>query len=403
MDTAAVVAGLLGAAVGALVAAILLLRRPSRPATRRAVAPPAAGAGPSGPAGSSGPGDGDGAPELPGAALEVLAALDGPVVVLDGADEVVVASPAARSSGLLRERRLAPAELVEAARATRRDRQGRRLELQLPRGPLGRGRVVLAVRTAALDGGHVLVLGTDLTEARRLDEVRRDFVVNTSHELKTPVGAVALLAEAIGDAAEDPEAVRRFAGRLRSESQRLTSLVQDVVDLSRAQGAAVPGAQAIVDVDAVVEEAVDRCRTTAEDRGTAVEVGPPSGARVRGDAELLTTAVRNLVDNALRYSEAGTRVGVGVRRAGGAVEVAVTDQGIGISPQEQERVFERFYRVDPARSRATGGTGLGLSIVKHVAAGHGGDVALWSQVGEGSTFTLRLPEAPAPDGRSTHP
>jgi two-component system sensor histidine kinase SenX3 len=139
---------------------------------------------------------------------------------------------------------------------------------------------------------------------------------------------------------------------------------------------------------------VDRCRSTADARGIAVDVGAPTGLEVLGDAELLATAVRNLVDNALRYSEPGTRVGVGVRRHEGLAEVAVTDQGIGIGPDEQERVFERFYRVDPARSRATGGTGLGLSIVKHVAAGHGGDVQLWSRVGQGSTFTLRLPPAP---------
>ena len=375
VDASSVVAGLVGVLVGCL--AVLASRHGER-ARSAPVPEPVADDG-----------------ELPPGVPALLAVLGGPAVVVDVADEVVRASPAAHAAGLVRGRDLAPPELVEAVRAARRDGEVRELELELAGRPGGPGRRVLGLRVAPLGTLHVVALGTDRTEARRLEEVRRDFVVNVSHELKTPVGAMGLLAEATADAADDPQAVRRFAGRMQKEASRLAELVHDVVELSRLQDGVPPTRPAVVDVDAVVLEAVDRCRSTAESRGIAVEVGDPSGARVTGDAELLTTAVRNLVDNALRYSDAGTRVGVGVQCSEGWVEVSVTDQGIGIGPEERERVFERFYRVDPARSRVTGGTGLGLSIVKHVAAGHGGDVRLWSQVGQGSTFTLRLPRARA--------
>jgi two-component system sensor histidine kinase SenX3 len=279
--------------------------------------------------------------------------------------------------------------------ATRRDGEIREAELELPRGPLGRGWLVVSARVAPLGTQHVLLLVADRTETRRVEEIRRDFVANVSHELKTPVGALSLLAEAISDAADDPDAVRRFAGRIGKESARLTLLVQEIIDLSRLQVAGSLAEPVRVAVDEVVAEAVDRSRLAAQAADIALDVGPAAGASVYGDAELLVTAVRNLVDNAVRYSEPGTRVGVGVRRADGLVEVAVTDSGVGIPEDEQARVFERFYRVDPARSRATGGTGLGLSIVKHVAANHGGDVTVWSRPGSGSTFTLRLPDADA--------
>ena len=375
VDASSVVAGLVGVLVGCL--AVLASRHGER-ARSAPVPEPVADDG-----------------ELPPGVPALLAVLGGPAVVVDVADEVVRASPSAHAAGLVRGRELASPELVETVRASRRDGEVREIELELGGRPGGPGRRVLGLRVAPLGTLHVVALGTDRTEARRLEEVRRDFVVNVSHELKTPVGALGLLAEATADAADDPPAVRRFAGRMQKEASRLAELVHDVVELSRLQDGVPPTRPAEVDVDAVVAEAVDRCRSTAESRGIAVEVGDPSAARVTGDAELLTTAVRNLVDNALRYSDAGTRVGVGVQCSDGWVEVSVTDQGIGIGPEERERVFERFYRVDPARSRVTGGTGLGLSIVKHVAAGHGGDVRLWSQVGQGSTFTLRLPRAPA--------
>ena len=222
--------------------------------------------------------------------------------------------------------------------------------------------------------------------------------MNVSHELKTPVGALSLLAETVGDAAEDPEAVRRFAQKMSAEAARLSGLVHEIIELSRLQVAGALGQPGLVRVDDVIREAADRAQTTALGRGVSVTVGAQDEALVYGDHALLVTAVRNLVDNAVNHSDAGSHVGVGVRTRDGVVEVAVVDQGIGIDPEQQVRIFERFYRVDPARSRETGGTGLGLSIVKHVAADHGGEVTVWSEVGRGSTFTLRLPAATLPPG-----
>jgi two-component system sensor histidine kinase SenX3 len=239
------------------------------------------------------------------------------------------------------------------------------------------------------------VLAEDQTESRRVEEVRRDFVANTSHELKTPVGALALLAETVEDAADDPEAVRRFAGRMRHEAARLTNLVQDLITLSRIQAAEPVPDPTPVNLDAVVAEALDRCRMKASARGIELAASGPHGAYVLGDEDLLITALRNLLDNAVAYSPERTRVVVTTRVPGDdAVEISVADQGIGIPAMDLERIFERFYRVDPARSRATGGTGLGLAIVKHVTAAHGGTVLVWSKEGAGSTFTLRLPLRP---------
>lgn len=334
--------------------------------------------------------------DLPAGVPELLAVLGGPAVVLDVSDAVVRASPAAHAVGLVRRAALVEPDLLAAARAVRADGEVREVDVDLRVPAAGGARRSLSVRVAPLGPLHVVVLGSDRTEARRLEQVRRDFVVNVGHELKTPVGAVSVLAEAMADAADDPEAVRRFATRMGVEARRLAVLVHDVVELSRLQDGEPLAAAERVDVDDVVAEAVDRCSTTAGARGIALELGDETGLEVVGDAELLTTAVRNLVDNAIRYSDAGTRVAVGVRldQTSGHVEVSVSDQGLGIAPADRERIFERFYRVDPARSRVTGGTGLGLSIVKHVVAGHGGDVQLWSQEGQGSTFTLRVPQAP---------
>ena len=241
------------------------------------------------------------------------------------------------------------------------------------------------------------VLLEDVTETSRLEDVRRDFVANVSHELKTPVGAISLLSEALEDAADDPVAVRRFAGRARRESHRLAALVQDLVALSRLEGAEPLPEPQRVRLDRVVAEAVDRVRTSAQSRGIAVVRSGERGLQVQGAESQLATAVGNLLENAVNYSPDGARVVVGARSVqesgGSLVEVSVTDDGIGIAPRDVERVFERFYRSDPARSRATGGTGLGLAIVKHVATNHGGTVSVRSTEGFGSTFTLRLPAA----------
>lgn len=333
------------------------------------------------------------APEVDDGVVRTLAVLRSAAVVLDDDDRVVRASPPAFALGVVRDGMVVHAAVRELIADVRRTGLIRDEELELPRGPVGPGTVMLQVRVAHVGPGLLLVLAEDRTQARRLEAIRRDFVVNVSHELKTPVGALSLLAETVQDAADDPEAVRRFAGRMVNEAHRLSELVHEILELSRLQVAGALKDIAVVDVDAVVAESVDRARTGAAAKEMGFQVGGESGTRVFGDPTMLVQAVRNLLDNAVRYSPAGTTVGVGVRTRDGLVEIAVVDQGVGISPEEQDRVFERFYRVDPARSRETGGTGLGLSIVKHVAADHGGDVQVWSQPGRGSTFTLRLPVA----------
>ncbi len=213
-----------------------------------------------------------------------------------------------------------------------------------------------------------------------------------SHELKTPVGAITLLAETMEDAAEDPDAVRRFAERMQTETRRLSHLVQEIIELSRVQGSSALTDAEPVEIDEVVEEAVALNRNFALGSNIEVAVGGSSGLRVFGSSSMLTTALSNLISNAITYSDPRTRVGISVRRDGGMVEVSVKDQGIGIAKDHLERVFERFFRVDRARSRSTGGSGLGLAIVKHIATDHGGEVTAWSMKGQGSTFTLRLPE-----------
>jgi two-component system sensor histidine kinase SenX3 len=343
------------------------------------------------------------APALPPGVADVLAVLRSSGIVVDSADQVVKASPAAVAYGLVRDTELAHAELRHLARQVRRDGVIREAELELARGPLGRGRITVAARVAPLGGAHVLLLVDDRTKARRVEEVRRDFVANVSHELKTPVGGIALLAEAVLDAADDPEAVARFAQRMKVESVRLTKLVQEIVDLSRLQVADTLHDPVLVDVSRAAAEAVEQSRLVAEARSIELAVSLTGDAKVFGDAELLTTAIRNLVGNAVNYSGSGTRVAIGVRCVEGLVEVDVTDQGQGIPLAEQGRIFERFYRVDAARSRATGGTGLGLAIVKHICANHGGDVTVWSEEGRGSTFTMRLPGAPSSGPPSTTP
>jgi two-component system sensor histidine kinase SenX3 len=334
---------------------------------------------------------------LPVGVADVLAVLRSSAVVLNGEDRVVRASPTAYSYGLVRDDRLVAADLLELARKVRRDGEIREAELEVPRGPLGGGTLALLARVAPLGSTLILLLLEDRTEERRVDAVRRDFVANVSHELKTPVGAISLLAEALLDAADDPEAVRRFAGRMRTEASRLSELVQDVIDLSRLQGHDPLRAPELVRLDDIVTEAVDRSRLAAEAKSITIGVGGQKDVLVRGDGTQLVMALGNLIDNAVRHSPADTRVSLGVRRvdagSSGLAEVSVADEGPGIPEDDLERIFERFYRVDEARSRNTGGTGLGLSIVKHVALGHGGEVTVWSAEGVGSTFTLRLPIA----------
>ncbi|MFI5686753.1 sensor histidine kinase [Streptomyces sp. NPDC051636] len=365
-------------------------------------------------------------PVLPPGVDTVLSVLRSSAVVLDEADAVVKASSAAYALGLVRGGKLAVEPMLQMARDTRRDGEIRQVELDLPRRGTGRGEALaVSARVAPLGSRLVMLLVEDLTEARRIEAVRRDFVANVSHELKTPVGALSLLSEAVMDASDDPEAVQRFAGRMQIEATRLTNLVQELIDLSRVQNDDPLEDAEPVRVDELVAEAVDRCRHQAgakqitmasnvwapeglDQGGGGGRAGGTTDLHVWGNRGQLAAALGNLVENAVNYSPARTRVGIAARRisvpGGDMIELAVTDQGIGISDKDKERIFERFYRVDPARSRATGGTGLGLAIVKHVVASHGGEVTVWSAEGQGSTFTLRLPEAGAVRDRAQqHP
>jgi len=331
----------------------------------------------------------------------VVEALDHGVVVIDREERAVLVNPAARAMGILDVDTLSFPRLTAIVRQALEFGEHVTAAVDLPMGRLGREPIALAVTAVPLPGADdrvaaVCLLLADVSEQRRLEAVRRDFVANVSHELKTPVGALTLLAEAIQGAADDPDAVARFAARIQHEGLRLARLVGELMELSRVQGAdPMPGA-AEVDVRSIVAEAIERTRLAAEQASILVTSSCEAGLRVRGSEAQLASAVANLIENAVAYSGSGTRVAV-TARAGRdddvrpTVDIAVTDQGIGIAEAERDRIFERFYRVDPARSRATGGTGLGLAIVKNIVTNHLGTISLWSRVGSGSTFTIRLP------------
>ncbi|MEF3403468.1 sensor histidine kinase [Agromyces sp. CCNWLW203] len=347
------------------------------------------------------------APTIPDGVDQVLDVLESAGVVLDPSNNVLRASPGALAMGLVRQQSLVHPELLELAASVRRGGEPLVDEVTLARGPFGDSTLRLHVRVARLGTRFVLLLAEDRTEAHRLDEVRRDFVANISHELKTPIASVSLLAEALDQAADEPEQVRRFAGRLSVEATRLAHITSEVIELSRLQARDALRPDRLVRVDQVIAAAVDQNRVVAGGKQVEVAVRASTKAEVYGDKALLIVAVHNLIANAIAYSNPGGRVGVGAKVDGDVVEIAVTDQGIGIDADELERVFERFYRVDQARSRNTGGSGLGLSIVKHTVQNHGGDVRVWSQPGRGSTFMIRLPRAEAAiepgsdDGRET--
>ena len=337
---------------------------------------------------------------LPEAALarRLLDLMDPAVVLVDSDDAVLLANPAARALGIVRGSRLMVPELLALAQEVRAG-GSRRSDVRLPGDLVGTGPRLVGVHGVRLHSGTlpppgpVALVLQDVTEARRVEAVRRDFVANVGHELKTPVGALALLAEAIEGAADDPEAVQRFAGRMTHEADRLARLVRELIDLSRIQGGEPLPDLVPVDIDTVLAEAVDRTRTAARAKELEIAVGGQSGLVVRGVESLLATAVTNLLANAVAYSEGSDRIAVAARARSGFAEIAVTDSGIGIPRKDRARVFERFYRVDQSRASSTGGTGLGLAIVKHVASNHGGSVSVWSEEGLGSTFTLRIPLA----------
>lgn len=322
----------------------------------------------------------------------ILDVIPDAAAVIDANDQVLAASSNCVAMGIISGERLMPVELRALNRESHRLQRTLGREVVIKRGSNGLGEWEARVQVSPLDGSRSLLIAQDLSEERRLNEVRRDFVANVSHELKTPVGALSLLAEAVQAADGDTAQARNFAARMQIEVRRLTSMLSDLVELSRVQDEAPLQNSKPVYVEAIIAEAVDGMQITADERQIQVSVAADVAVgRIFGDEPQLVTALRNLISNAIKYSPVGSKVGVGARRNNDTIEITVTDQGPGISDEDQVRIFERFYRVDPARSRETGGTGLGLAIVKHVCANHGGDCYVWSREGEGSTFTLRFP------------
>ena len=311
------------------------------------------------------------------------------VVAPDGT--VLRASSRSLTLGIVNRSMIAVPDIAEIVLKVANDGSPREQVLRVRRPPLGRELLEVQVRIAPLSSGAILVLIDDLAEERRVDAVRRDFVANVSHELKTPVGALSLLAEAVLAAANDKKQVEHFAEKMQAEATRLGNLIQDVIDLSRLQSDDPMNRPELLETEFLINRAVEEVKTLAGGLGVEIIRGEPEASVILGDQGQLLTALRNLLTNAISYSAENTRVSVTAREIDGIVEISVKDAGLGIPSHDLDRIFERFYRVDPARSRGTGGTGLGLAIVKHVCQNHGGEVTVWSEIGTGSTFTLRIP------------
>lgn len=334
-------------------------------------------------------------------ASPILDSLPQDYIIIEKSGKVSRASTRAYSYGIVNDDEVIRAEFTRLINAAHSDGLIHGQEIRMKRSTLTEDvESRLIVRSAPMSGGRVLVLFEDSTTRLRLEEARRDFTANVSHELKSPIGSISLLSETIADSADDPDAVRHFSSQLMTESRRLGVLVQELIQLSRLQEGDAFRTSELVSIDDVVAEAMDRVSVEADTRDVTLVTGGAQGLHVYGDQAMLTTAVRNLIDNAVRYSHLHGRVSMGISTHDGLVSIAVVDQGEGIAPDQKDRVFERFYRGDKARSRETGGSGLGLSIVKHVVADHGGRMSLWSTPGQGSTFTILLPEANRPQAEA---
>lgn len=330
-------------------------------------------------------------PAMEAGAADVLALVGRAYVVVDGVDGVVQASSGAYALGLVRGHSILLPEMAQMVSEVRQKGVIMEGEVEVRRSAQTQEALIIDFRVAPLGDELIVVLADDRTEIVRAQRVRTDFVANVSHELKTPVGAIGLMAEAIETAADDPQAVLYFSGKLKQESKRLGALVQDVIELSRLQSTDLVLSATLLDLSQVAQEALERSRLVAEDKSIQLTLEGQLDRPVHGDRDLLGTAIHNLIENAIRYSPENTRVQVTLGQLGDQARLEVKDQGPGIPPEDLDRIFERFYRVDPARSRQTGGTGLGLSIVRHILAQHGGQVLVESQLGEGSSFTLLLP------------
>lgn len=330
---------------------------------------------------------------IPTAVFDVIRLMEAPVLLLDSTQTVVAGSPAALALGLVLNRKLVAPELL--ALVERMNEQGHAVsrEIDISRDPSGDTTLTLSVSAVAYGEMHSLVFIKDKSDARRLDEIRRDFVANISHELKTPIGAIRLLSDALLEAADDPGMVRKFADSLNTEALRLTDLTGEIIDLSRVQSEGALADFERVRIDRVLKAAIAQNKVAATAKDITVLVNGSDKFETFGDEPRLTMAFKNLVSNAVQYSAQDARITIEVGQRKGFIEVSIIDQGIGMSEEELGRIFERFYRTDDARSRLTGGTGLGLSMVKHIISNHGGDIRVRSKQGEGSTFTVRLPNA----------
>jgi two-component system, OmpR family, sensor histidine kinase SenX3 len=330
--------------------------------------------------------------DLPQLLVSALNQLDGATLVIAPGEVAIFTNPEAEQLGILRDGRIQSEELLASIRVVRRTNVKQTGTIEIARGPIGEGKREITVTIIPLKENElVLVLLRDESEAQRVHDVRRDFVANISHELKTPIGALSLLSEAVLGAKDDSEAVSKFAARMQIEAKRLTDLVQEIIQLSRVQDSDPLKQPLLLSASDIIREALDQCRTTADSRQITLTFQESEDALILGDRDQLTMAVHNLIENAINYSPIDTKVAVSASVENEIITISVADQGIGIPEAEVERIFERFYRVDPARSRETGGTGLGLSIVKHIITKHGGEISVWSAENVGSTFTIRLP------------
>ncbi len=323
-------------------------------------------------------------------AVEVLEALGTAAVVVNEVNVMVQATSIAESFGLQKDRALVELELLNLVDWARKSKSSKTVEGAINVG--GRAAKVWVQATAApIGSGSVILTLEDRTEARRLDETRRDFVANISHELKTPIGAIGLLAETLQGATDDAEAVMKFAASLQREANRLGHIVQEIIELSRLQAATEVNNTLEFNLAELISDSLDRVRIAADAKAMKIVSDSSQEVIATGSYEQVATAVTNLLENAINYSDAGGQIGIALRKSDDTAEIVVTDSGVGIALEDQARIFERFYRVDPSRSRETGGTGLGLAIVKHIALNHGGDISVFSKPGLGSTFTLSLP------------
>jgi two-component system sensor histidine kinase SenX3 len=322
----------------------------------------------------------------------VLNSLNRESIILDSSGKIIFETSKTSLLNLVSEGKVTSEELSALVRVVRRTGKSQEGSIEVARGPIGKGKRELQITATLISpDGTVLILVDDEGEKQRVDAVRRDFITNISHELKTPIQALTLNSDALLEVKNEPDKVILFANKIKTQANRLNDLVQEIINLSKLQDSDPLDMADQVEVIDVINEAVDQCEAVAEARNVLIDIGEVDNSTVIGNHNQLVMAVHNLVENAINYSSDKTRVTISTKVDSQIIEILVKDQGIGIADENLDRIFERFYRVDPARSRATGGTGLGLSIVKHVVKNHGGEVKVWSAPGVGSTFAIRLP------------